>query len=127
MSVGDELWSRPLHCKPYNPTALLLHRRDTKRMQPQSTSLIQYHGLQIDLNKWTITKEGQTTHLTKNEQLIFKCYGSIGKIVRELLMTDFGITMSLSMTMLSVNISRLRQKFAIWVADVIETKKNKVL
>lgn len=59
--------------KPYNPTALLLHIAAMfKRMQPQSTSLIQYHGLQIDLNKWTITKGDQTTHLTKNEQLIFQ-------------------------------------------------------
>ncbi len=115
--------------KPYNPTALLLHIAAMfKRMQPQSTNLIQYHGLQIDLNKWTITKEGQTTHLTKNEQLIFqRLWQHRGKIVtREMLMTElWNNDEFINDNALSVNISRLRQKFAdLDLADVIETKKK---
>lgn len=115
--------------KPYNPTALLLHIAAMfKRMQPQSTNLIQYHGLQIDLNKWTITKEGQTTHLTKNEQLIFQMlWQHRGKIVtREMLMTElWNNDEFINDNALSVNISRLRQKFAdLDLADVIETKKK---
>lgn len=115
--------------KPYNPTALLLHIAAMfKRMQPQSTSLIQYHGLQIDLNKWTITKEDQITHLTKNEQLIFQMlWQHRGKIVtREMLMTElWNNDEFINDNALSVNISRLRQKFADFdLADVIETKKK---
>ncbi|MEO5298050.1 response regulator transcription factor [Enterococcus cecorum] len=116
--------------KPYNPTALLLYIAAMfKRMQPQSTNLIQYHGLQIDLNKWTITKEDQITHLTKNEQLIFQMlWQHRGKIVtREMLMTElWNNDEFINDNALSVNISRLRQKFAdLDLADVIETKKNK--
>ena len=115
--------------KPYNPTALLLHIAAMfKRMQPQSTNLIQYHGLQIDLNKWTITKENQITHLTKNEQLIFQMlWQHRGKIVtREMLMTElWNNDEFINDNALSVNISRLRQKFAdLDLADVIETKKK---
>ena len=115
--------------KPYNPTALLLYIAAMfKRMQPQSTNLIQYHGLQIDLNKWTITKEDQITHLTKNEQLIFQMlWQHRGKIVtREMLMTELWNNDELiNDSALSVNISRLRQKFAdLDLADVIETKKK---
>lgn len=115
--------------KPYNPTALLLYIAAMfKRMQPQSTNLIQYHGLQIDLNKWTITKEDQITHLTKNEQLIFQMlWQHRGKIVtREMLMTElWNNDEFINNNALSVNISRLRQKFAdLDLADVIETKKK---
>ena len=115
--------------KPYNPTALLLHIAAMfKRMQPQSTNLIQYHGLQIDLNKWTITKENQITHLTKNEQLIFQMlWQHRGKIVtREMLMTElWNNDEFINDNALSVNISRLRQKFEdLDLADVIETKKK---
>lgn len=115
--------------KPYNPTALLLYIAAMfKRMQPQSTNLIQYHGLQIDLNKWTITKENQITHLTKNEQLIFQMlWQHRGKIVtREMLMTElWNNDEFINDNALSVNISRLRQKFAdLDLADVIETKKK---
>lgn len=115
--------------KPYNPTALLLHIAAMfKRMQPQSTSLIQYHGLQIDLNKWTIIKDDQTTHLTKNEQLIFQMlWQHRGKIVtREMLMTElWNNDEFINDNALSVNISRLRQKFADFdLADMIETKKK---
>ncbi|MEQ3456936.1 response regulator transcription factor [Enterococcus cecorum] len=115
--------------KPYNPTALLLYIAAMfKRMQPQSTNLIQYHGLQIDLNKWTIAKEDQITHLTKNEQLIFQMlWQHRGKIVtREMLMTElWNNDEFINDNALSVNISRLRQKFAdLDLADVIETKKK---
>ncbi|CAI3384596.1 response regulator transcription factor [Enterococcus cecorum] len=115
--------------KPYNPTALLLYIAAMfKRMQPQSTNLIQYHGLQINLNKWTITKENQITHLTKNEQLIFQMlWQHRGKIVtREMLMTElWNNDEFINDNALSVNISRLRQKFAdLDLADVIETKKK---
>ena len=115
--------------KPYNPTALLLYIAAMfKRMQPQSTNLIQYHGLQIDLNKWTITKEDQITHLTKNEQLIFQMlWQHRGKIVtREMLMTElWNNDEFINDNALSVNISRLRQKFAdLDLADVVETKKK---
>lgn len=115
--------------KPYNPTALLLYIAAMfKRMQPQSTNLIQYHGVQIDLNKWTITKEDQITHLTKNEQLIFQMlWQHRGKIVtREMLMTElWNNDEFVNDNALSVNISRLRQKFAdLDLADVIETKKK---
>lgn len=115
--------------KPYNPTALLLYIAAMfKRMQPQSTNLIQYHGLQIDLNKWTITKEDQITHLTKKEQLIFQMlWQHRGKIVtREMLMTElWNNDEFINDNALSVNISRLRQKFAdLDLADVIETKKK---
>ena len=115
--------------KPYNPTALLLYIAAMfKRMQPQSTNLIQYHGVQIDLNKWTITKEDQITHLTKNEQLIFQMlWQHRGKIVtREMLMTElWNNDEFINDNALSVNISRLRQKFAdLDLADVIETKKK---
>lgn len=115
--------------KPYNPTALLLHIAAMfKRMQPQNTGLIYYHGLQIDLNKWTITKEDQMTHLTKNEQLIFQMlWQHRGKIVtREMLMTElWNNDEFINDNALSVNISRLRQKFADFdLVDVIETKKK---
>ncbi|MEQ3444195.1 response regulator transcription factor [Enterococcus cecorum] len=115
--------------KPYNPTALLLYIAAMfKRMQPQSTNLIQYHGLQIDLNKWTIAKEDQITHLTKNEQLVFQMlWQHRGKIVtREMLMTElWNNDEFINDNALSVNISRLRQKFAdLDLADVIETKKK---
>lgn len=90
--------------------------------------MIQYHGLQIDLNKWTITKEDQITHLTKNEQLIFQMlWQHRGKIVtREMLMTElWNNDEFINDNALSVNISRLRQKFAdLDLADVIETKKK---
>ncbi|EOT44884.1 response regulator transcription factor [Enterococcus columbae] len=115
--------------KPYNPTALLLHIAAIfKRMQPVSTNLVQYHDLQIDWNKWTISNAQEMVHLTKNEQLIFQLlWHQRGKIVtREMLMTElWNNDEFINDNALSVNISRLRQKLAdLGLEQVIETKKK---
>lgn len=115
--------------KPYNPTALLLHIAAIfKRMQPSTMSVFHYHDLLIDLNKWTISKNEQVVYLTKNEQLIFQLlWHHRGKIVsREMLMTElWNNDEFLNDNALSVNISRLRQKFSeLGLEGVIETKKK---
>lgn len=115
--------------KPYNPTALLLHIAAIfKRMQPSTMSVFHYYDLLIDLNKWTISKNEQVVYLTKNEQLIFQLlWHPRGKIVsREMLMTElWNNDEFLNDNALSVNISRLRQKFSeLGLDGVIETKKK---
>ena len=115
--------------KPYNPTALLLHIAAIfKRMQPSTMSVFHYYDLLIDLNKWTISKNEQVVYLTKNEQLIFQLlWHHRGKIVsREMLMTElWNNDEFLNDNALSVNISRLRQKFLeLGLDGVIETKKK---
>lgn len=115
--------------KPYNPTALLLHITAIfKRMQPSTMSVFHYYDLLIDLNKWTISKNEQVVYLTKNEQLIFQLlWHPRGKIVsREMLMTElWNNDEFLNDNALSVNISRLRQKFSeLGLDGVIETKKK---
>lgn len=115
--------------KPYNPTALLLHITAIfKRMQPSTMRVFHYYDLLIDLNKWTISKNEQVVYLTKNEQLIFQLlWHHRGKIVsREMLMTElWNNDEFLNDNALSVNISRLRQKFSeLGLDGVIETKKK---
>lgn len=119
--------------KPYSPQVLLLRiaaimRRTTKSNNEQST----LGDITIDLRRGLLEKTGKSQHrkiyLTKNEMIIL---GQLLKhrneiVLREVLMTDLWNNHEyINDNALTVNVSRLRSKFAeLGVKQAIVTRKG---
>lgn len=116
--------------KPYNGQVLLAHidavLRRTARNLVQRT--IEVRGLELDLVRGTVTYEGQSTELTKNElRILDQLMRARGAIVsRSELMEALWDTFDfIDDNTLTVNISHLRQKLAgIGARDVIVTHRG---
>ena len=115
--------------KPYNPTILLLRIGAVlKRGEKNITDTILYHDSLIDVKKGIVKKEQEEVILTKNEMIIFLyLYERMGSIVaRDELMTElWNNDEYINDNALTVNISRLRNKFReLGVDNAIETRKG---
>ena len=115
--------------KPYNPTILLLRIGAVlKRGEKNITDTILYHDSLIDVKKGIVKKEHEEVILTKNEMIIFLyLYERMGSIVaRDELMTElWNNDEYINDNALTVNISRLRNKFReLGVDNAIETRKG---
>ena len=115
--------------KPYNPTILLLRIGAVlKRGEKHITDTILYHDSLIDVKKGIVKKEQEEVILTKNEMIIFLyLYERMGSIVsRDELMTElWNNDEYINDNALTVNISRLRNKFReLGVDNAIETRKG---
>ena len=115
--------------KPYNPTILLLRIGAVlKRGEKNITDVIEYHDLSIEVKRGIVKKDEKEVILTKNEMIIFLyLYERKGSIVsRDELMTElWNNDEYINDNALTVNISRLRNKFReLGVEDAIETRKG---
>ena len=115
--------------KPYNPTILLLRIGAVlKRGEKNITDTILYHDILIDVKRGIVKKEHEEVILTKNEMIIFLyLYERMGSIVaRDELMTElWNNDEYINDNALTVNISRLRNKFReLGVDNAIETRKG---
>ena len=115
--------------KPYNPTILLLRIGAVlKRGEKNITDTILYHDILIDVKRGIVKKEHEEVILTKNEMIIFLyLYERRGSIVaRDELMTElWNNDEYINDNALTVNISRLRNKFReLGVDNAIETRKG---
>ncbi len=115
--------------KPYNPTILLLRIGAVlKRFEKNIMDVILYHDLTIEVKRGIVKKEKEEVILTKNEMIIFLyLYERMGSIVsRDELMTElWNNDEYINDNALTVNISRLRNKFReLGVEDAIETRKG---
>lgn len=114
--------------KPYNPTILLLRINNIFKRLENSSDIIKYKGLEINMKKGIIVTDKGELILTKNEMIIFNyLLTHQNKIVtRDELMTDlWNNDEYINDNALTVNISRLRSKLkGIGYEDVIETRKG---
>lgn len=114
--------------KPYNPTILLLRINNIFKRLENSSDIIKYKGLEINMKKGIIVTDKGEIILTKNEMIIFNyLLTHQNKIVtRDELMTDlWNNDEYINDNALTVNISRLRSKLkGIGYEDVIETRKG---
>ena len=115
--------------KPYNPTILLLRIGAVlKRGEKNITDTILYHDILIDVKRGIVKKEQEEVILTKNEMIIFLyLYERMGSIVaRDELMTElWNNDEYINDNALTVNISRLRNKFReLGIDNAIETRKG---
>ena len=123
--------------KPYNPTILLLRIGAVlKRGEKNITDTILYHDILIEVKRGIVKKGHEEVILTKNEMIIFLylytqifiyLYERMGSIVsRDELMTElWNNDEYINDNALTVNISRLRNKFKeLGVDNAIETRKG---
>ena len=114
--------------KPYNPTILLLHIEAVfKRLQKIEPKL-SYQGVNVNLSKSALDKEGQELLLSKNEMSIFYfLLINQGKIVSrdEIMNYLWGTNKFIDDNTLTVNMTRLKKKLVgIGLVDVIETRRD---
>lgn len=114
--------------KPYNPTILLLRINAIFKRLENTSEIITYKDLIINMQKGLIKKDNEEIILTKNEMIIFNyLLTHQNKIVtRDELMTDlWNNDEYINDNALTVNISRLRSKLkSIGHEDAIETRKG---
>lgn len=114
--------------KPYNPNILLLRIGAVLKRSENTSSIVTYKDLKINMQKGTITKGDVELILTKNEMIIFNyLLNHQNKIVtRDELMTDLWSNNEyINDNALTVNVSRLRSKLKeVGYDDIIETRKK---
>ena len=102
--------------KPYSPTILLLRIQNIFKRLDNSTEVLKYKDLEVSISRGTLSGNNKELELTKNEMLIFQhLLNNQNRIVsRDELMT-----------ILTVNISRLRSKLEDFgYPNAIETRKG---
>lgn len=113
--------------KPYNPNILLLRIGAVLR-RTNSSNIITYKDMEVNIQKGIIKKDGLEVILTKNEMIIFSyLLNHRNRIVtRDELMTDlWNNDEFVNDNTLTVNISRLRSKLKdIGYDNVIDTRKG---
>lgn len=114
--------------KPYNPNILLLRIGAVLKRSENTSPLLNYKDLKINMQKGTIKKDNVEIILTKNEMIIFNyLLNHQNKIVtRDELMTDlWNNNEYINDNALTVNVSRLRSKLKeVGYDDIIETRKK---
>lgn len=114
--------------KPYNPTILLLRINNIFKRLENTSNVLKYNDLTVNIGKGTIKYDNKEILLTKNEMLIFSyLLRNKGTIVtRDELMTElWNNDEYINDSALTVNISRLRSKLEeINCKDIIETRKG---
>ena len=134
-SEMDELMSMNLGAddfitKPYN-TQILLARITSLLRRSQGSNLqdiITYNDLKLNLSNGSISYNGNTAELTKNELKILSCLiKSKGKIVSRDDLMDFMWSSDIFVddNNLSVNVTRLRKKLEeVGMKESIETRRG---
>lgn len=134
----DELMSMNLGAddfitKPYNTEILLAHieailKRSSGNVEVRTSDLLAYEGLLLNLSNGTLSYQGFSQELTKNEiKILAYLFKNKGKIVsRETLMEVLWESESfVDDNTLSVNMTRLRKKIEeISHKKVIETRRG---
>lgn len=114
--------------KPYNPNILILRINAVLKRTENTSALLTYKNLLINMQKGIIKKENKEVTLTKNEMIIFNyLLTHQNKIVsRDELMTDLWNNCEyINDNALTVNISRLRSKLKdLGHEDAIQTRKG---
>lgn len=114
--------------KPYNPSILLLRIGAVLKRSENTSPLLSYKDLKINMQKGTIKKGDLEIILTKNEMIIFNyLLNHQNKIVtRDELMTDlWNNNEYINDNALTVNVSRLRSKLKeVGYENIIETRKK---
>lgn len=114
--------------KPYNPNILLLRIGAVLKRSENTSNIVTYKDLKINMQKGTITKGDIELILTKNEMIIFNyLLNHQNKIVtRDELMTDLWSNNEyINDNALTVNVSRLRSKLKeVGYENIIETRKK---
>ncbi len=114
--------------KPYNPNILLLRIGAVLKRSENTSPLLSYKDLKINMQKGTIKKGDLEIILTKNEMIIFNyLLNHQNKIVtRDELMTDlWNNNEYINDNALTVNVSRLRSKLKeVGYENIIETRKK---
>lgn len=114
--------------KPYNPTILLLRISAILKRATQSSNTQKYHDVQFSPVKGCLMQNGSEQMLTKNETIIFQLLlEHQGEIVTrdELMTVLWDNSEFIDDNTLSVNVSRLRKKLAMFGHnDAIETRKK---
>lgn len=127
MSMGaDDFITKPFELSFLNAKITALLRRSYD-YHVQNT-LWEWHGAYLNVGEATLSKDGQTLSLTKNEfKILETLIENKGKIVsRETLMVKLWETdLYVDENTLNVNVNRLRKKLeTIGLRDVITTKKG---
>jgi DNA-binding response OmpR family regulator len=134
-SEVDELMSMNLGAddfitKPYNVQILLSHIASVLRRcyESNSSNVLTYDAIKINLSKSTITINGTEYELTKNELKIINCLiNNKGRIVSREHLMEYLWTSELFIddNTLTVNINRLRKKLEYaGFKDAIETRRG---
>lgn len=110
--------------KPYNSTVLLA--RIARLLKRKNHSVLSVRGLTLNLSDMTVSYEGATEELTKNETRILACLMQKELCTREELIEDlWQNSLYIDENTLYVNINRLRNKLKQMGADnFIRTKRN---
>ena len=116
--------------KPYNLQILLarLSRVLQRTYEHASSTILSIHDIALDVSKSTLTYQGKTIDLTKNEQRIMHClFQNKNKIVsrNELMQHMWDCDLFVDDNTLTVNINRLRKKLEyLRLDDLIQTKRG---
>lgn len=116
--------------KPYNLQILLarLSRVLQRTYEHASSNILYIHDIALDVSKSTLTYQGKTVDLTKNEQRIMHClFQNKNKIVsrNELMQHMWDCDLFVDDNTLTVNINRLRKKLEyLRLDDLIQTKRG---
>ncbi len=117
--------------KPYSVPVLLARIRAVLRRSggtPERTDMVEACGLRLCLTKGTLTAEGRTVELTRNElQILAYLMGRAGQIVSraDLLDALWDSQIYIDDNTLSVNMTRLRGKLAeLGRPDLIKTRRG---
>ena len=116
--------------KPYNLQILLarLSRVLQRTYEHASSNILSIHDIALDVSKSTLTYQGKTIDLTKNEQRITHClFQNKNKIVsrNELMQHMWDCDLFVDDNTLTVNINRLRKKLEyLRLDDLIQTKRG---
>lgn len=132
-SEADELLSMSFGAddyitKPYNPNILLLRIQAILKRASGVKGIVNYKGLEVDMQKGILKKDHLEIILTKNEMLIFNyLLNHQNRIVTrdELMTTLWNNEEYINDNALGVNISRLRSKLkSVGYDHAIDTRKG---
>ena len=116
--------------KPYNLQILLarLSRVLQRSYEHSSSNILNIHDIALDISKSTLSYQGQSVDLTKNELRIMHClFQNKNKIVsrNELMQHMWDCDLFVDDNTLTVNINRLRKKLEyLRLDDLIQTKRG---
>ena len=117
--------------KPYSVPVLLARIKAVMRRSggaPEPTDVMETAGLRLNLKKGTLTSNGKTVELTKNEMQILACLMEhAGQIVSRADLIDalWDNQIFIDDNTLSVNVTRLRGKLTeLGLTEVIKTRRG---
>ena len=110
--------------KPYNSSVLLA--RIARLLKRKSSTVVKVRGLTLNLADMTVSYEGQSAELTKNETRILYCLMNRELCTRDEIIEDlWNNSMYIDENTLYVNVNRLREKLKkLGAADYIRTVRG---